>query len=1019
MKGKIFLILLLNLGSNCFAQKQGSNWYFGTWSAISFNSGNPINLSSTSMFARWGSATISSASGRLLLYSNGNGVWDSSHKQFASFKLDGYINSPQPALFIPWPDSTHLYYILIPQNDSNVFFKYNLINMKLRGGLGDIVNTYSYYRLPTIPLGKINAVRHPNKRDYWLAIPQANTDSLHIYLITPKGIVLPPIKSKVGIYFKPGINSKSFGYIKFSPNGRKICNIGIDTGFVADFDPINGKLSNIWKFRTYGGVSLEFSPKSRFLYVCNFNNRISQYDLNTTSQQDFFSSRITIDSVNYLYQSSCLQIALDGKIYITSGEYYGNPNPIPNPYFQVIHSPDSMGKKARVERNCFYIGSQGSAAHTGLPDFIQSFFHKPNFGVRQNCANDTVFFTIKDTYELDSVHWDFGDAASGTLNGSLKTTNVFHYYKKLGNYKARLISFHKSYTDTIYETFLLKPLKPNLGKDTNFCKAKYLLLTPDQEYAGYKWSNSQTSKSTYVTNPGTYYLTVSDYSGCKGSDTIVINKPIISANFTVNDFNQCLKSNDFALKETTDYKDGLRRKSFWIKNDTILNTDTMFKIVFNNEGNYAIKLVAESYGGCRDSITKILTVSPNVSPNFNIKDTIECFKNNSFNYTNTTTDTGKISYQWDLGDQTFSNQKNITAKTYLKDSSYRIQLISTTDNNCKDTATKIITLKPSPKADFTWDIACSRTVTNFKYTGSKPVQSFHWNFNNEATSSLENPSHKFAAAGTSNLTLALTSTNGCTDTLKKTIDIKPQSQADFTAQDVCENRATDFVNTSKGATSYTWKFGDGNTTNLPSPKHQYQISGKSTTFNVTLVALVANGCSDSVSKATTVNANPKSDFSYTTGGKQVIFTATETAATQYQWTFGDGGSTNTATPKTTYNYTKFPSGKYTACLKVINAANCFSESCKEIVITGAVANFSEKSFKIYPNPNNGSFTIEIENPQNDGLISIYNTIGMQIKTIETNSSQSQYLINLDLSSGLYSVKMESAGKVFYSKFIKL
>ncbi len=575
------------------------------------------------------------------------------------------------------------------------------------------------------------------------------------------------------------------------------------------------------------------------------------------------------------------------------------------------------------------------------------------------------------------------------------------------------VSFISKFSDT------LKVEKPSFGNRTKTRCNDFLEILDGLNQGSYRrWSTGDSSQFLLVNKAGTYWVATT--YGCDTiRDSITIINPINKANFTILDTAQCLAGNSFTFKETTQFKNTKHKESSWYFDDSTSIMDTIAKKSFTTPGIHFIKLVSQSTADCMDSITTTVHVYPNTQPNFVINDTSQCLKNQNFNYTNTSTDTGKISYQWDLGDQTFSNQKNISAKTYLKDSSYVIKLISTTDKNCEDTATKIISIKPSPVADFKWDIACSRTVTNFKYTGSKPIQSFHWNFNNEATSTLENPSHKFAAAGTSISTLTLTSSNGCSDTLKKSIDIKPQSQADFTTQDVCENTTTDFVNTSKDATSYNWKFGDGNTSNLQSPKHQYQISGKSTTFNVTLVAIVANGCSDSISKATTVNANPSADFSYTTGGKQVNFTATETAATLYQWTFGDGGTVNTATPKTTYNYTKFPSGKYTACLKVINAANCFSESCKEIVITGGIANLSEKSFKIYPNPNNGSFTIEIENPENDGIISIYNTIGMQIKTIETNSSQSQYLIKLDFNSGLYSVKIESAGKVFYSKFIKL
>jgi len=83
-------------------------------------------------------------------------------------------------------------------------------------------------------------------------------------------------------------------------------------------------------------------------------------------------------------------------------------------------------------------------------------------------------------------------------------------------------------------------------------------------------------------------------------------------------------------------------------------------------------------------------------------------------------------------------------------------------------------------------MACSLTKTQFQCTGPKPVASFLWNFNNQATSTLENPSYQFMA-GYASLTLVASSSNGRTDTSRKTIIRKTQSKADFTANDACES----------------------------------------------------------------------------------------------------------------------------------------------------------------------------------------------------------------------------------------
>jgi hypothetical protein len=163
-----------------------------------------------------------------------------------------------------------------------------------------------------------------------------------------------------------------------------------------------------------------------------------------------------------------------------------------------------------------------------------------------------------------------------------------------------------------------------------------------------------------------------------------------------------------------------------------------------------------------------------------------------------------------------------------------------------------------------------------------------------------------------------------------------------------------------------------------------------------------------------VNAKPKSDFSFNTSGRQVSFTAGQPGNTLYQWRFGDGGSSNSANPQ--YSYLTFPTGKYTACLAVINAAGCFSESCKDVNISGGIDKLTKLSgVKIYPNPSKGNFTISVEDPKSDISISVYNLLGDVVKTIETNPLKSVYSVELNVANGVYMVKVTNGGLVSTQK----
>jgi PKD repeat protein len=262
----------------------------------------------------------------------------------------------------------------------------------------------------------------------------------------------------------------------------------------------------------------------------------------------------------------------------------------------------------------------------------------------------------------------------------------------------------------------------------------------------------------------------------------------------------------------------------------------------------------------------------------------------------------------------------------------------------------------------------------------------------------------------------LRSSNGCIDVLTKEVDVKQEAIAQFTAADVCEDSAVNFINTSQDAMDYEWKFGDGQSDTGQSPKHLYLISGVTSTFNVSLIASVPAGCSDTFTGAVTINANPKSDFNFTTGGNQVNFTAVEIGASNYQWTFGDGGTTNTTIQTTQYTYSKFPSGKYTACLKVSNIAGCNSQTCKEINITGAYNPIvKQQGIKIYPNPNTGSFTVETNEAKGNLSIEIYDAIGQMVHKVETFQSSTTF--NLKLAEGIYLVRVINESEVYLERVV--
>ena len=81
------------------------------------------------------------------------------------------------------------------------------------------------------------------------------------------------------------------------------------------------------------------------------------------------------------------------------------------------------------------------------------------------------------------------------------------------------------------------------------------------------------------------------------------------------------------------------------------------------------------------------------------------------------------------------------------------------------------------------------------------------------------------------------------------------------------------------------------------------------------------------------------------------------------------------------------------------------------------SDISSKHFEVFPNPNNGNFSINTTGIKSS-IIQIFNGLG---NMIYNHVSQNQNL-NIDISNvpnGIYFVKLISGNSIFYNKIIKL
>ena len=123
-------------------------------------------------------------------------------------------------------------------------------------------------------------------------------------------------------------------------------------------------------------------------------------------------------------------------------------------------------------------------------------------------------------------------------------------------------------------------------------------------------------------------------------------------------------------------------------------------------------------------------------------------------------------------------------------------------------------------------------------TGGATPYSWNWNFGGDGTSTQQNPTHTFNTAGTYNCILTVTDACSNTDTDNVVITVNPALSCDaggpYTGT-ICN--PVQFTGTGVGGHppySYYWTFGDGGTSTLKDPTHQYANDGSYTaTLTVT------------------------------------------------------------------------------------------------------------------------------------------------------------------------------------------
>jgi len=280
----------------------------------------------------------------------------------------------------------------------------------------------------------------------------------------------------------------------------------------------------------------------------------------------------------------------------------------------------------------------------------------------------------------------------------------------------------------------------------------------------------------------------------------------------------------------------------------------------------------------------------------------------------TSTSTGNpTSYQWNLGNGVNTVQQN-PSTAYTLPGTYTVTLTVTNSNGSNTkTVTSYITVVPNPTVAFSALDSSNCPpfpvqFTNLTNLNAPGAGTFSWSFGDGNVSTATNPANTYVSPGQYNVTLIATNSAGCASSLSLpfiTVFTPPVANFTATPTSYCGTPATINFNANSvgtGPHTYAWDFGDGGTGVGANPSHVYTTSG---IYSVTVIVTDANGCKDTVFRPNYISVGSivASFNTVPAAGCEnapVQFNNTSNGGTSYYWNFGDGNTSNAASPSHTY-----------------------------------------------------------------------------------------------------------------------
>lgn len=530
----------------------------------------------------------------------------------------------------------------------------------------------------------------------------------------------------------------------------------------------------------------------------------------------------------------------------------------------------------------------------------------------QCLVGNTFHFTNTSTISSGSASyvWHYGDGSFSIA------TNGFRSYASTGTYSVKLVATSNyGCIDSTLQTVTVSAAPSasfTINNPSQCLNENQFFLTNTSSTTSspltYRWDFGDGSTST-ANNPSYQYnqhgvfsvkLVASSQTGCRDSITqsiIVHPKPLMQ--FSANSYQQCQTGNNFQFNNTSSIAQGTL-SYLWQFGDGNYSGMISPSHAYLTAATYAVKLLATSDKGCRDSLTQQVRVDPSPVALFSVNKTVDCFAGHDFIFTNTSTISGgSFTSFWDFGDGVGTATSTHASYRYNQPGTYRVTLTVRTSNGCSATYSINLFLNQSPIGSIlppSSTIICEGGFIELKATSSTFYQ---WFKDDVAIAGATAATYNATAPGSYHVEFRNSTNCPGLSANRVILTTLVQPIVGFDINRSCAGLVSTFSNTSVVAQSlpvtYRWLFGDGDSSSSFSPMHTYGAIG-SYVVRLTVTPTQCPQLTRSIQKTINIQSAP-SGIRYqpqnAVTGKDLVLQAREFSGARYRWAPATGLNADT------------------------------------------------------------------------------------------------------------------------------